>query len=228
MERILIFLGSGASRSFGLPTMKDLVKLFEKKLEKSKPNPTTKEYEIMVRLYRSVKETLYNTYGYVDLESVFTVLLSISQRIKYLDLGFTSVFATSKFITDPNLNITTEENVTAADKLLENYRKFVRRSCRLKNTQEKRITKVYSDFFEKLGSKYPSQEVTGKDKKKYRYPSDCSIYTTNYDAVMETYWDGIAQINDLWKDTNGPLDVRKREGDALNLYKLHGSLDWFG
>lgn len=163
------------------------------------------------------------------MESVFTVLLSISQSMKYLDLGFSSVFATSKFIRDPNLNITTEVNITAADKLLKDYRRFVRSLCRLKNTQEKRITKVYSDFFEKLGSKCPSQPKKGEDNEMYTYPLNCSIYTTNYDAVMETFWDGIAHINDLWKDTNGKtLDVRKREGDVLNLYKLHGSLDWFG
>lgn len=124
---ILIFLGAGASVPFGLPTMTDLVDLFEKKLKKSKSNP---EY----KLYHSVKEILFNTYGYVDLESVFTVLLSISQSMKYLDLGFSSVFATSKFIRDPNLNITTEVNITAADKLLKDYRRFVRSSCRLKNT----------------------------------------------------------------------------------------------
>ncbi|HXX97838.1 MAG TPA: SIR2 family protein [Candidatus Bathyarchaeia archaeon] len=56
------------------------------------------------------------------------------------------------------------------------------------------------------------------------------MYTTNYDAVMETYWEGIAQINDLWRQEAGgkTLDVRKYEADVLNLVKLRGSLDWFG
>jgi|SRR5215469_1318121 len=213
MAGILIFLGAGASCPFGLPTMRDLVELFEQKLEKSKPVPITTEYKIMTRLYRSVKKTLFNTYGYVDLESVFTVLLSNSERMKYSDLGFTSSFAISKFIIDPNLNITTEENITAAGTLLGKYRTFVSSACRLKNTQEKRITEVYSDFFEKLGS----QQVTGKDKKKYTYPFGCSIYTTNYDDVMETYWEGIAPINDLWRQEAGgkTLDVGKSEGDVV-------------
>jgi hypothetical protein len=230
MTGILVFLGAGASCPFGLPTMRDLVELFEQKLEKSKPIHITREYKIMVRLYRSIKKTLFNTYGYVDMESVFTVLLSISQRMKYSDLGFTSSFAISKFITDPNSSITTEENITAAGTLLRKYKTFVSSSCRLKNTQEKRITEVYSDFFEKLGSKYSISPITGKDEKKYIHPWSCSIYTTNYDAVMETYWEGITQINDLWKQEAGgkTLDVGKHEGDVLNLIKLHGSLDWFG
>ena len=138
MVGILIFLGAGASCPFGLPTMRDLVELFEQKLEKSKPVPITTEYKIMTRLYRSVKKTLFNTYGYVDLESVFTVLLSISQRKKYSDLGFTSSFTISKFIADPSLNITTEENITAAGTLLRKYRTFVSMGCRLKNTREKK------------------------------------------------------------------------------------------
>jgi hypothetical protein len=210
--------------------MKNMVKLFELKLKKSKPSSlTNKEHKIMIRLYGSIKRAIFNTYGYVDLESVFTVLLSISQRIKYSDLGFTSLFAISRIIADHNLNITTEEEARAADKLLKRYRTFVRRVCRLKNSQEKRITDVYSDFFEKLCSEQ-SQKIRGKDGLQYSYPSGCSIYTTNYDAVLETYWQGIADINDLWKDTNGTLTlwVDKHEGDALNLIKLHGSLGWFG
>lgn len=222
MEQILILLGSGASVPFGLPTMKNMVKIFELKLKKSKPSPlTNKEYKIMMRLYRSIKKAIFNTYGYVDLESVFTVLLSISQRIKYSDLGFTSLFTISRIIADHNQNIATEEEARAADKLLKSYRTFVRRACVLKNSQEKIITDVYGDFFEKICSKQ-SQKIRGKDGLQYSYPYGCSIYTTNYDAVLETYWQGIAHINDLWKDTNGTLtlQVDKHEADVLNLINM--------
>jgi hypothetical protein len=201
--------------------MKDMVQLFEKKLEKSS-HLTNKE--IMIQLYGFIKKTIFNTYGYVDLESVFTVLLSISQRMKYSDLGFTSLFAISKVITDPNRNIATEGEQIAAEELLKIYKTFVRQACRLKDSKERRITEVYSDFFEKLCS-YSNQKIKG-----YTYPHDCSIYTTNYDTVIETYWRGIAHINDLWKNTNGmwTLQVDQRAGDMLDLIKLHGSLDWFG
>ena len=152
MKQILIFLGSGASVPFGLPPMKKIVQLFEQKLERS----TYTNKEVMMRLYGSIKEMLFDTYDYVDLESVFTVLQSISQRMKYSDLGYSSLFAVSKVIADPKLNIATEEEVATAKKLLRIYKAFVRRACLLKDTKETRITEVYSDFFEKLGSKYPS------------------------------------------------------------------------
>jgi hypothetical protein len=49
--------------------------------------------------------------------------------------------------------------------------------------------------------------------------------------VIETYWRGIALINDLWRDEKGikVLDVGKISNDAIDikLVKLHGSLDWF-
>ena len=49
-------------------------------------------------------------------------------------------------------------------------------------------------------------------------------------TVLETYWRGIAPINDLWMNINGTqtLDVGKRQADVLEITKLHGSLDWFG
>ena len=128
------------------------------------------------------------------------------------------------------LNIATEEEITTATKLLRIYKAYVRQACRLKESTEKRITDVYSDFFEQVGSKYASHKVRGEDGQQYIYPHNCSIYTTNYDNVIETYWQGIAHINDLWKDTKGTLtlDVERHEGDVLDLIKLHGSLDWLG
>jgi hypothetical protein len=86
----------------------------------------------MIQLYRSIKETIFKTYGYVDLESVFTVLLSISQKMKYADLGYTSLFAISKNNIDFNLYIAAEEEVKTADKLLMFYKSFVRQACRVK------------------------------------------------------------------------------------------------
>jgi hypothetical protein len=48
--------------------------------------------------------------------------------------------------------------------------------------------------------------------------------------VVETYWQGVAEINDLWKISKGKsvLWVDKQEGDMINLIKLHGSIDWYG
>jgi hypothetical protein len=64
---------------------------------------------------------------------------------------------------------------------------------------------------------------SGESKEERSY-----IYTTNYDRVLETYWED-KEINDLF--TRGglqQLDLNKLI-DRLNikLVKLHGSIDWF-
>src|SRR5437867_2792258 len=103
----------------------------------------------MTRLYHSIKEILIHTYGYADLESVFSVLYAISERAKYSDLGFTSTYAVTKLGTDPRENINTKNELKFASKLLLKYRNFVRRRCHIKNSAETKITDIYSDLFDK-------------------------------------------------------------------------------
>lgn len=86
-----------------------------------------------------------------------------------------------------------------ASKLIRKYRNFVRRKCKVKDSIEPLITDIYSDLFDKLGSKYNFPRYKGKHGREYVYPHNSSIYTTNYDSIVETYWQGIEHINDLWK-----------------------------
>jgi hypothetical protein len=69
---ILLFLGSGASVPFGLPTMKKLVELFQSYLLSR--SFSYEEYLLMKRIYSDIKHIISDTYEYVDLESVFTVI----------------------------------------------------------------------------------------------------------------------------------------------------------
>jgi hypothetical protein len=117
-----------------------------------------------------------------------------------------------------------------ARRILRMYRTFVRAKCKVNNSMEDYISKLYKELFDALGTKYNFGTLKGDDGQDYLY-GFCPIYTTNYDSVIETYWRGIAQINDLWKEEKGikVLDVGKISSDAtdIKLVKLHGSLDWF-
>ena len=115
MEEILIFLGFGASSSFGLPTMEDLVKLFEQKLEES---TRSERYVIMKQLYHSIKDITLSTYDYVDLESIFSVFQDISEGVRYSNLGFTTTFTNSRLGINPRSNICSAAEKFAARKLL--------------------------------------------------------------------------------------------------------------
>ena len=91
MANTLVFLGSGASAPFGIPTMKGLVNTFERQLREGS-EPDLKE---MYGLYHHIKTSLKSMYGYVDLESIFTVIEDLSKNVKYSDLGFTSAYILS-------------------------------------------------------------------------------------------------------------------------------------
>jgi hypothetical protein len=198
MTDILLFIGSGASVPFGLPTMKKLVDLFQNYL--SSQSFSYEEYPLMKSIFSNIKEIIGDTYGYADLESVFTVIESLSRNVEYKELGFTSIYVLSNYQKDiKNKLIASSDEQKAAIKLLQLYKDFVRSACKEEDTIEDRITDCYKELFDMLGDKYKFDIMTGDDGLKYRY-GPCPIYTTNYDSVMERYWQGISPINDLWKD----------------------------
>jgi hypothetical protein len=231
MKDVLLFLGSGASVPFGLPTMKKLVELFEMERLRT-PKRHSIDNEFMRRLYRYIKRILISTNGYADLESVFSIIEDISNNIEYKELGFSPTYVLSKYekvLRGKKISSVKEQK--AAINLLKMYKTFVRDQCKVKGPMEERISEVYKELFDALGNKYNYFEsLKGNDGKDYRY-GFCPIYTTNYDSEIETYWRGIALINDLWKDEKGikVLDVGNISSDAIDikLVKLHGSLNWF-
>jgi hypothetical protein len=150
MASLILFFGSGASVPFGLPTMKELVREFEKQLrnslDRSGQAENAEELKVMVNLYKSIKDVLADVYSYVDLESIFSVLKSISEDIKYSDLGFTSTYVVSRLDSDPKRRIALDDQKYAASKLLEKYRNFVRERCNDSNIKEEKVNEVFSDF----------------------------------------------------------------------------------
>ena len=84
MTETLLFLGSGSSVPFGLPTMRGLVKTFEVNLEK---NAEKESHLAVLNYYRDIKQNLQRVHDNVDLESI-NVLLAIERDTKYGDLPF--------------------------------------------------------------------------------------------------------------------------------------------
>jgi hypothetical protein len=224
LANTLIFLGSGASVPFGVPTMRGLVESFEIILEEeSEPNSIE-----MYKLYQSVKKTLLAVYGYVDLESIFSVIDDLAKNITYSELGFTSVYILSKFITAENRSIIEDNTKTIANDLLVRFKDFVRKSCTVDNNEDSYIKEVFGCLFRAIASKANRRIIATNEKKKIPYEK-WPIYTTNYDRVQELCWEGIAEINDLVREENG-MSVIKTDNisePSLKLIKIHGSLDWY-
>lgn len=213
---LLLFLGSGASAPFGLPTMEQLVYTIEKEIEKKSSNDTK-------RLYNTVKDFSIAVYKYVDLELIFTILNDIAERRKFMELGITSTFLYRKL--DPTFKKADkflEQNQSIAHTLLKTIKAHVRKKLILTSKQEQEIRKTHSLFFESLKEKFSWKEDAN---------IHCSIYTTNYDRVIETYFADNTYLSDLWEREMGTDILKVKNADVdrsyYKLIKLHGSLDWF-
>jgi hypothetical protein len=51
----------------------------------------------------------------------------------------------------------------------------------------------------------------------------------NYDKVQDIFWEGIAELNDLFKEENmvQVMQTHRLDEPSLKLVKLHGSHEWY-
>ena len=213
MEGNLVFLGSGSSKLFGLPTMTDLVRSFERELTETAKKRGSGIGDKLA-LYLDIKKKLRKVHGYVDMESIFSVVDTISKNISYSQLDFPSTYVLSKKGNITNRRIFTVREQGLALELLKMYKEHVRKECTLEHRYDEEINKIYKEFFDKIREESKEMRLF--------------IFTTNYDRVIETYFEG-KEINDLFKH-NGELaylDLYKlRDTNNIKLVKLHGSIDW--
>jgi len=156
--------------------------------------------DVEYQLYRSVEELLRKVYGYVDLEMVFSVIDGISRDLTTADLGFPIAYSVSTIGMDPRDLKLSKSDVDreAASKLMAKFKAFVRRKCTLEEDDvENRIDALYFELFKKLSEISSHRDVSAEGKQYNHENWWWSLYTTNYDLVLETYWEGVTKINDL-------------------------------
>lgn len=240
MKDALIFLGSGASVPFGLPTMKQFVFEFEKHLQQRQPHDSSDDTKDMIFLYEDIKNTLTQIHGYADLESVFSVIEILSRNVLYAELEFPSSYLISKLNTGRSKGrITSDDKQAVALGLLNIYKEFVRERLDFDEYPEERIDEVFADFYNTISEDHhdASIKTIQIEGKNYILP-DYLVYTTNYDLIQEIYWQGITEINNLIEsDDRGReiLDLKRLDEDyshrlngrQLKYVKLHGSLNLY-
>lgn len=176
MAETLIFLGSGASVPFKLPTMMALAESFESYLKRQVEDNLSRTILYLYDVITKLKQV----YGYVDVESAFAAVDVLARNIKYEELGVEGGYMISKLGRDirKDNRITTNKESITATKLLGKFKEFVKDKCTLNHTYDPDIIIAYDNLFKKM-------------------PNDfLRIYTTNYDTVLETYWEGEEQIMD--------------------------------
>lgn len=208
----LIFLGAGASAHFDIPTMKNMVDLFEEEL-------TEKGVDEQNKLWKDVKSKLERVYGMgnVDVEHMLTFF-----SFPHIDPSSLS----------PNViyhyGIDTKELIEIADaetakSIVENLKAFIYKSCEVQNHEN--VFPTYSKLWRSLS------EGMKQNSHVFYMQSDLEVFTTNYDRCFEIFY--VIARNRFSLSTEIILDVgvlgRYYNPDYYQtvyprLYKLHGSI----
>jgi hypothetical protein len=231
MIEVLLFLGAGASMPFGVPTMLDFVKLFDKEVG---------DYP----LYRELKVVFREN---CDLEVLMTVIEDLSKSPQEFFRAIspqTAFFLLQKERKDADRYINEDGSRNEAGKLLTKIKTIIRKECNKAASNDSKILEVYDDFFTFLAEEKrrmiqgPSPWGTtqiGSSTHALIFPTDLRIFTTNYDQCVETYFN--RKEIDFWRG------IISRYGDSIfdvdsyesllvqnmhcKIYKLHGSVDLF-
>ena len=179
MVKMMLFLGAGASKCFGIKTMEEMSREFENNVDRLL-NDAVEEQSIEKQLYQAIRNTL----GTNDLEDILTVLNDLSEEVRNPSVKF---LKSSLIKSIMNMQVAHEKfipsifvEVGLAKNLKLKIIRFIKKKCLLKEEKEKirDIIRVYDRLFEIL---------------KYNSSSIFDIFTTNYDLIIEKYYDLLTQ-----------------------------------
>jgi len=214
---VIIFLGAGASNTFGIPTTKGFISLFETEVGENE-------------LYKDVKAGIVK--DLLDLESLMSVIDDLSkpeaELLRFMS-PYTSRFLMKKLEETGNRYYEKAGINEKAKELLHLLKKIIRREC-FAAVRDRRplIVDTYDAFFDGAEKLVSSRTLLGHTQR--YYPSKISIFTTNYDTCVETYFNAngidFAQgIEQRWGYNIFNVDAYKES--IVEVAKLHGSVDLF-
>jgi len=226
MSDFMVFLGAGASKTFGIPTMSEMAEQLEASLhEKLMP---------YVPLFDVIKSKLLN-YKVFDIEALITVLQDILEPDKTLRKLFNQpslqYFSYWSVAFDKMLQYAAKDashDREHAVQLLNHAKQFVADVCKIKHYNYD----MYWEFFSSLVYSLSGHSLVPADSER-TIRLNCVIFTTNYDLVLEAfchnrrieYYSGQDEYSRLHIQHNDRLfDIRTPE---FKILKLHGSINWY-
>ena len=220
--KYLIFLGAGASRPFGIPTMQEMVDEFEKYLKEN----NRKEFQ----LYEKIKKIQIEGYGYskVDIESIFSVIQGISSNIILKEMGHLPYYVMASSFLKHEFNYDTIEDARSLKQELE---KFIKEKCESHMVVKERL-KIYEQSYTPLFSSLLSEASSGANVFSNGEPNGFTwrAYTTNYDTIFEEFWSDRVILDDYFdnygESAHKIFSINKIPRPHKTLIKLHGSIDW--
>jgi NAD-dependent SIR2 family protein deacetylase len=242
MVKQLIFFGAGASKEFGIPTMREMVEKFLNEI-KGENNNNNKENNLFIDIYETLKKDMNSN---VDLEAIFTVLeglkeLDLKKTDKVIESYICNKICSQSLKEYYNKSSINKETITN----LENkYKYFIRRECKTLKEKKILIKKVYTNLFNSVSQKF--KNIEHNDYNEYKIRIDKTninlgekwiFFTTNYDDSLE-YFFGLIDDGDILN--TGFIQKGKRRimdpelfmrtglflSNKYKLVKLHGSINW--
>ena len=184
MVEPLFFFGAGASRPFDIPTMKEMVSEFQKELA----NTSGKGIRDEARLYSRVEASLRQTFGRVDLESIFTVVDGIAHGKTLKDLGYFATFLAKNRRFATLLRPPLREDRETAQRLRVRFEGYVKRVCWVRPEKLSSILSTYLAFFHEMANVTGWNSQFTHEAAMYNYNQSWDFFTTNYDNVLELLW----------------------------------------
>jgi hypothetical protein len=233
-DRIGFFFGAGASMEFGIPSMKEMTRVFIQELRMKE------EKRAFSVIYRSLAK-IYN--GNVDLEAVMSVISALKEKERARDniseLGL--FILEKKGILIKQIKAQFKYNISVLNNLESRFKKHVRKKVVNRNSRKIDLgRKVYFDFFKQICANCTNctnvQKPDG-DPSKYTHDS-WTFFTTNYDNTIEDFWVKsrgyflldlgfeLKQGKRVMNAENFIINNSSNNVTAMQLIKLHGSVNW--
>ncbi len=210
----MIFLGAGASKPFGIPTMQELTE---------KTMTVVNEHDKV--LAKRIEHNLLNAGFALDFENIYTILEALTNPIKAMkEAGPYAGFLLGDY--DPAIK--SEE----INDLILRLRRMIYDACFIKREKMNLVESQYNDLFDSL-EKYPEWSgitwYTGGSSIQLKL--DSRIVTTNYDMALELYFRMKEEpIVDGFRETPNPFvrefypSIYGNQPRKRWLIKLHGSI----
>jgi hypothetical protein len=217
---MLLLLGAGASKSFGIPDTKGFVLELEQRIGSR-------------RIYQMLKNSLPE--GFMDMEVLMTVFNDLSKDKEELlekMAPHTAHFLLMQGEKWKDFIESADVKMDCHDMLRET-KKTIRTKC-LSQVRDRKadILKDYDLFWNNLNCR--TRSCAANDGSEMVYPS-FTIFTTNYDTCVETYFNerqlqvarGIVERYGEHVFDVSTLPLVQQNSVVNELIKLHGSIDLF-
>lgn len=217
---MLLLLGAGASKAFGIPDTRGFMMEFEK---------TIGENDIYKKLKKGIPSNVF------DMEVLMTILNDLSKPIDELKASIAP--HTSNFVFEQGVQSSyfreSEEVKEACGSMLAKIKTIIKKKCLTQTYEHKEdIVRSYDKFFGSLQIANIENTEALSGVSTSRYPISLRIFTTNYDTCMETYMHA-KQLHisggTVLRYGEQVLDVQQllKRSSNWELVKLHGSINLF-